>query len=228
MKNGYNVKKEMFERNHAMYTCANCGVLSCGEVNHKNMPPNCPMQNGRLMEEVLDEYQTEQVNAFFTTSSEIEAAGYGKWPRLRETVEFCRRMGYTKVGMAFCKGLRNEARVIDRILKANGLEVVSVICKTGGISKEKAGIREEHKLHPGEYEPMCNPIAQAELLNGQLTQFNIAVGLCVGHDSLFFKYSNAMVTALIAKDRVLAHNPAGAVYCAEGYFKDKLVSGQEA
>ena len=44
----------------------------------------------------------------------------------------------------------------------------------------------------------------------------------MGHDSMFYKYSEAMVTTLIAKDRVLAHNPAGALYCSEGYFKDKV------
>lgn len=69
---------------------------------------------------------------------------------------------------------------------------------------------------------MCNPISQAKLLNLHGTQFNVLVGLCVGHDSMFYKYSDALVTTLIAKDRVLAHNPAGAVYCSEGYYKKKL------
>ena len=36
------------------------------------------------------------------------------------------------------------------------------------------------------------------------------------------EYSDAMVTTLVAKDRVLAHNPCGAIYCAEGYFKKRL------
>ena len=98
----------------------------------------------------------------------------------------------------------------------------TVICKTGGISKEEVGIPEEVKIHPGEFEAMCNPIAQAKLLNEQHTDFNIEVGLCVGHDSMFYKYSDAMVTTLVAKDRVLAHNPCGAIYCAEGYFKKRL------
>ena len=57
----------------------------------------------------------------------------------------------------------------------------------------------------------CNPIAQALLLNEVKTEFNIVVGLCVGHDSLFIKYSEAPVTVLIAKDRRLAHNPAAAL-----------------
>lgn len=208
-----------------MYTCAHCSVLSCGTQDHENMPLNCPMRNEHLMDSACKQYDGEK--DFFIASSEIEAVGYGKWPRLREIIEFCKRMGYIKVGLAFCRGLRNEAKVIDHILKAHSIEVVSVICKTGGISKEKAGIQEIHKLQPGKFEPMCNPIAQAKLLNEQETRFNIAVGLCVGHDSLFFKHSRAMVTTLIAKDRVLANNPAGAVYCADGYFKDKLMPKRE-
>ena len=131
-------------------------------------------------------------------------------------------MGYHKLGLAFCKGLRKEARIVADLLRAQGFEVVSVICKTGGISKEEVGIPEEVKIHPGEFEAMCNPIAQAKLLNEQHTEFNIEIGLCVGHDSMFYKYSDAMVTTLVAKDRVLAHNPCGAIYCAEGYFKKRL------
>ena len=66
------------------------------------------------------------------------------------------------------------------------------------------------------------PILQAKLLNEQKTDFNIALGLCVGHDSLFYQYSEARVTTLVVKDRVLAHNPVGAIYCADGYFKNRL------
>ena len=59
---------------------------------------------------------------------------------------------------------------------------------------------------------MCNPAGQAALLNRVETELNILCGLCVGHDAIFAKESNAPVTTFIAKDRVLAHNPAGAVY----------------
>ena len=131
-------------------------------------------------------------------------------------------MGYHKIGLAFCKGRRKEARVVADLLRSRGFEVVSVICKTGGCPKEAAGIPKENKIHPDQFEPMCNPIAQARLLNAQKTEFNIALGLCVGHDSLFYKYSDALVTTLVAKDRVLAHNPCGAIYCAEGYFKERI------
>ena len=91
-----------------------------------------------------------------------------------------------------------------------------------GTDKSRIGIADERKVHPGEFEPMCNPVFQASLLNEQKTEFNIALGLCVGHDSFLYRYSDAFVTTLVVKDRVLAHNPAGALYCAEGYYKEKL------
>ena len=65
---------------------------------------------------------------------------------------------------------------------------------------------------------MCNPILQAELLNEAGTELNIIMGLCVGHDSLFIKYSNALVTSGVTKDRVLGHNPAAALYTADTYY----------
>ena len=37
---------------------------------------------------------------------------------------------------------------------------------------------------------------------------------CVGHDSLFYRYSDAYVTTLVTKDRVTGNNPAAALYTA--------------
>jgi uncharacterized metal-binding protein len=65
---------------------------------------------------------------------------------------------------------------------------------------------------------MCSPIAQAMILDEEKTDFNILVGLCVGHDSLFLKYAKAFSTVLVVKDRVLGHNPAAALYTAESYY----------
>ncbi len=206
-----------------MYTCAQCAIQACSRSDPEGLPKNCPMRDSSLMEQALDRYALEENHDFYITASELEAIGYCQWPRIKETIQLCLRMGYTKVGLAFCRGLRKEAQVVDSLLRRAGLEVVSVICKTGGIDKTACGIPNEHKVKPGQFEPMCNPIAQAMLLNQQHTQFNIALGLCVGHDSMFYKYSDALVTTLIAKDRVLAHNPAAALYCAEGYFKDRLM-----
>ena len=66
---------------------------------------------------------------------------------------------------------------------------------------------------------MCNPILQARLLNQAKTDLNVVIGLCVGHDSLFYRYSDAYVTTLVTKDRVTGHNPAAALYTSNSYYK---------
>lgn len=208
-----------------MLTCAACGRLACREGSHDNLPKNCPMHDTAVMNSSLALYEEDGHGDFFGASAAVEAAGYCQWPRLREVGEFCRRMGYKRIGLAFCAGLKAEAEAIVRALTAFGLEVESIICKTGGFDKAVAGIPEKHYVIPGTIEPMCNPIAQAVFLNKAATEFNVVVGLCVGHDSLFYKYSDAPVTTLIAKDRVLAHNPIGAVYCARGYLSKKIAPG---
>jgi uncharacterized metal-binding protein len=77
---------------------------------------------------------------------------------------------------------------------------------------------------------MCNPVYQAKLLDHEKSQFNIVLGLCVGHDSLFFKYAEAPTTVLAVKDRVTGHNPLAAIYLSESYYRKvrhpKIVSAK--
>ena len=93
--------------------------------------------------------------------------------------------------------------------------VVAVGCKAGAVLKTEVGIDERCAAIGTN---MCNPILQAKLLNEAGTELNIVVGLCVGHDSLFYKYSDAIVTTLVTKDRVTGHNPVAALYTAESYY----------
>ena len=147
----------------------------------------------------------------------IEAEHYMKLTRLEEVMLFADMMGYKRLGMAFCVGLSDEAEVIARILEGRGFEVHSVCCKICGVDKDELGVV---KLHdPGAREAVCNPVGQATMLGKAGTEMNLAVGLCVGHDMLFVKHSKAPVTTLIVKDRVLSHNPAGAIYSS--YYKVK-------
>ena len=203
-----------------MYTCDCCTVNECQKGIKEHLPKNCPMHHMEKYEEPMKEYEKPENKEFYIKASEIEALGYGQWVRLREIIEFSKNMGYHKLGMAFCYGLRKEAKIIGMILRKHGFEVVSVIWKNESIPKESGEM--EERVSPGRGGGMWNPIMQAELLNEQETEFNIAVGLCVGHDSLFYKYSKAMVTTLIAKDRVLGHNPAAAVYCYDGYLRKQF------
>ena len=205
-----------------MFTCTQCAVAACRSGQLDKMPKNCPMRDPEFFQQVLTEYFKPETHDFYLTSTAIEYLGYCRWPRLREVAEFAKRMGYTRLGMGFCVGLHKEAAIVDRVLRKWGFEVVSAACKTGSIPKTEVGYPADMLLHGGAYEVMCNPIAQAKLLNQQKTQFNICLGLCVGHDSLFYKYCDAPVTTLVAKDRVTGHCPANAIYGADGYFKDRL------
>lgn len=204
-----------------MHACAECSVYVCRVGNREAGPENCPMQTSDQTNQ-LAAYEDPEVREFARIASIIEGEGYGRWTRLEEIMELAKRNGFTRLGLAFCAGLRNEAKVLNRILAANGFEVISAMCKTGAIPKEAIGVRDEEKVRPGALEPMCNPIAQAALLNESKTQLNILFGLCVGHDSLFIKHCHGWVTVLVAKDRVLAHNPIGAIYLSEGYYQKKL------
>ena len=153
-------------------------------------------------------YQDSQIAKLHKAASAIEGRYYGKETRLGEIILFAKELGYEKIGMAFCIGLSEEAKVIEEILSKH-FEVVSVCCKVCGIDKKDFSLTQ---ISSERQEVMCNPAGQADLLNQAGSELNIICGLCVGHDAIFAKTSEAPVTTLIAKDRVLAHNPAGAIY----------------
>jgi uncharacterized metal-binding protein len=149
----------------------------------------------------------------------VESEGYCRWTRVEEVVAFAKRLGFRRLGIATCISFVDLALVLSRILESHGFEVASVACKNGGVPKEAIGVSDAEKIRPGGHESMCNPISQAELLNRAGCEFNVVLGLCVGHDSLFFRHSKGLATTLVAKDRVLAHNPVGALQLADSYYR---------
>ena len=154
-------------------------------------------------------YEDQRIARLHRAAAAIEARHYCKEPRIREVMLFAHELGYRKLGLAFCIGLAQEAQTITEIL-AREFEVVAVCCKFCGIDKKSLDL--EHIDPRKERETMCNPAGQATFLNEAHTELNITCGLCVGHDAIFNMVSRAPVTTLIVKDRVLAHNPIGAVY----------------
>ncbi len=139
--------------------------------------------------------------------------------RIVEVMEFANKMGYKKIGLAFCGGVIHEAGVLTGVLEKHGFQVVAVTCKVGGVPKERIGLEDEQKINRGNHESMCNPIAQAMILNDLKTDFNIMFCLCVGHDSLFLKYIEGPTTVLAVKDRVNAHNPMAPIYTVNSYYQ---------
>jgi len=214
--------------------CARCalnpGDRICQTEGGKS-PSFCPTQNYQeAIHAAAAELKKSEILEFAKQASVQEAEGYANRelgyeqvkpvkPRIVETIEFAHRMNYKRLGLVFCIGLRQEAKIVEKLLASRGFEVVSALCKLGREPKETLGVRDDQKIQIGCFESMCNPIAQAFVLNKENTEFNIVMGLCVGHDSLFLKYADAPCTVLAAKDRLLGHNPLAAIYTIESYYR---------
>lgn len=118
--------------------------------------------------------------------------------RLQELIDFAKISGFKKLGIANCKGVQEYADKLVKKLEAEGFEVIALNCKESGL--DGCEICEDMSG------PCCDPISQAKYLNEQNTDFNINVGLCLGHGLLFQKYSKAAVTTFLVKSFAHNHN----------------------
>ena len=233
------MEKEAEPNAEMLVNCAKCTRRVCSTQQWDKGPDNCPT---KIRTEVIGEATEKCVSPenlkFSYNASKQEASCYIKLPhapkgvspsksRLEETMEFAERMGYKRLGVAYCGGVQYEAGLLVPILENRGFEVVSVSCKCGSVPKEKLGFEEWEKIRPGSFEPMCHPIAQAEILNSYNTDLNIMLCLCVGHDSTFLKYSKAPCTVLAAKDRVFGHAPLMALYLSRSYHRRVMAKHTE-
>jgi uncharacterized metal-binding protein len=204
-------------------TCHKCnGINFCAVGRISKLVENCPMKMSPEIEKKARElYEIDEfVKKSTGVASIVEASGYIAWPRLKDTIEYAKGMGYQKLGIAFCVGLLNEAKKVAEILEKYGFSVCSVCCKTGSVKKVDVGVPEEFTMFSKTGYTIgwitCNPAAQALILNDNETELNIIIGLCVGHDVTFTYLSEAPVTTLIAKDRSSPHNPSAVLFSHYG------------
>jgi uncharacterized metal-binding protein len=202
-------------------SCADCSRLACKTRQENQYPDFCPTKNAEpeLLQKTLEAYGETESQKIALTAACMEGETYGQLTRVEETIEFIRRMGYKKIGIATCMGLISEAQTFARILDGCGIDYHMVCCKIGAVDKETIGVSPEKKLNGGQgHESMCNPILQAQALAAAGAEFNVVIGLCVGHDTLFLQNTKLPCTVMIVKDRVLAHNPVGALYTAKSSY----------
>jgi uncharacterized metal-binding protein len=215
--------------------CAKCVDRKCyvEEWSSEELPRFCPMRNKpEVIEAAMEKYESGDRD-LYVNSTITEQRAYqmvrgrvmAVRPRMLEVIKFSERMGWNRLGVAFCVGLADEARRVVEILEGAGFDVCSVCCKCGNVDKPWWGISGEDKIaavrgRPEAFEAGCNPIVQAEVLNSESTELNVIVGLCIGHDIQFTEHSEAPVTTLIVKDRVTGHNPLAALY--SGYHHPRL------
>ena len=217
--------------------CAKCPERYCSfnpkEVLKKEtLPQYCPiLLDSKTIEKSVKRYKDSKVKDLYGPATIVEKEAYQKVrgvemavrPRIKELIEIAKLLNVKKIGIAFCAGLRDEASRLTSLLEEQRLPVVSVVCKCGGIDKAILGIPKRFKIgRPDLFEAACNPVLQAELLNKAKTEINVIIGLCIGHDMIFTKNSNAPVTTLIVKDRLLGHNPIIGLYSS--YHKDIIES----
>lgn len=221
--------------------CAKCAKVVCQpNIKSGDSPPtgeafeHCPMKIWPdVSSRVQAEYGKEENREFARLASVQEAECYERTPggirtgipRIEEVILFAKKCGYSKLGLAFCNGLAGEARVLTQIFENKGFKVASVRCKVGAIPKESIGILPEQKIRGYDnWESICNPIMQAMIMNAEEVDMAVLLGLCVGHDTLFFKYCNVPVTVLAVKDRVTGHNPLAALYLSNTTYYGRLMS----
>ncbi len=205
-------------------SCSECGSLNCRR-HESTYPPFCLTEAADQKEvaAITEHLRGDNLEGRMArASAEIEGLYYCRATRVEEIILFAKRIGVTRIGIACCVGLIQEARTFAKIVRAKGLEAFTAVCKVGSVEKEEIGLADEVKVVRGSYEAMCNPILQAKTLDSQNTGLNVIIGLCVGHDSLFMRYSKAPVTTLVVKDRVLGHNPVMALYQTGAYYRRLL------
>ena len=224
---------EKKEKKKLVASCARCKVQKCIFPNRKEPRPKfCPI--------VLHKEESEKANKILFSEEAVGTEDYMlniaaeyvihqafdddygptlTW--LEEIMEYARFMKWKKIGIGCCVALVEEARETDRILRENGFEVVSVMCMASGGKRHDMGFGWQCKFVQAL--PFCNPVMQALVLNKNETDFNLQVGLCVGHDLLFRKYCKSPVIVWLIKDRVLANNPAAALYTANLFYFNRLL-----
>ncbi len=221
-------------------SCADCSTIikKTGKTNCYGAPADRPARPGycpaeayaTTISESFAKYQTDDDDARLAfVAAKVEGLCYesvagtdavaAHWTRVEDLIALARLMGYEKIGIATCIGLLDECQRLSDILRAQGLQPFSACCKAGSIDKLEQGLADADKIRPGNFEAACNPIAQARIFNEMGTDMNVIVGLCVGHDMLFSKYSDAPVTTLVVKDRVTGHNPVAVLYGQNAYYK---------
>ena len=129
--------------NDVRRSCVDCGVVNC-DVQNKSYPPFCltTHMDKTVKNEAMKKYTGEN-RKVMQTAAKVEYDGYCVWTRVQETVEFMKRMGYHKIGIATCVGLIQETRELTKILRSHGFEVYGIGCKVGAVAKTEFGIDEK-------------------------------------------------------------------------------------
>ena len=99
-------------------TCFKCDSINYCTIGRASELNNCPMKMyPDIQKQAKELYKNDDyVKKSTGVASTVEAQGYIHWPRLKDTIEYAKGMGYNKLGIAFCVGLREEAKKVAEII----------------------------------------------------------------------------------------------------------------
>ncbi|MFC1918256.1 DUF1847 domain-containing protein [Chloroflexota bacterium] len=205
-----------FKKNTLSCSCTKQG---CWRGNDEGIPEYCQANNYLAeLETATQEYNKPEALALYKAAAIVGQHNNGMTPRLEEALLFAKEMKFKRIGFAACTAMDWELSYLKKLFVREGFQVFTASCQIGRVNAESRGVPEVQ----GFVRSMCNPIAQAKILNSEDTQLNFVLGLCMGHDILFNQYSKAPVSTLIVKDRVTGNNPAAALY---GWHRRKDLFG---
>ncbi|MDA3928098.1 MAG: DUF1847 domain-containing protein [Prolixibacteraceae bacterium] len=151
--------------------------------------------------EVVKAYHKEQ--PFVQAAAKLVDNGKaGTLSRLEETIEFAKIMDFRTIGLAYCYGMENDAKLVTGLLRSKGFKVEAASCTVGGIAQNDVNLTSNN------CNVSCNPIGQAQQLNTRKPDLVLTMGLCLGHDILFNREIKADTTTLVVKDRVHQNQPS--------------------
>lgn len=205
--------------------CMSCGTTAC-EYTDREEPRFCAQSavSSALHDEAQRLYALPENHVIMQAAAMVSEETANS-TRAQDTIKFANLIGATHIGIASCPIMLRETRILAKLLEQAGFRVETVGCKLE--SNRRADLDLEPPARGGEGGVVCNPIMQALLLNEAKTDLNILMGICVGHDALFCKYSDAPVTTFATKDFLAGNNPCAVLYTAHSCYEKKLAQTVE-
>jgi uncharacterized metal-binding protein len=196
----------------APYGCRTCRTRAAFVGPPARMPADCPTLIRADLATDVSGYLSDERQALMQAADAAPVTGDGRLRnRVEELVFFARARGMRRIGVAFCVSMLKEAQALSRILESEGLRADLACCRAGAVDPVEIGLP---RAHPERFSAICNPVAQARLLDAQGADLIVQMGLCIGHDLILQQEARAPVTTLVVKDRVLDHQPIRALRAA--------------
>jgi len=181
--------------------CSRCKVKVCAvDSSGKHLPGDapswCPMRaKADIIKKAMAKY-TDEDRKIAHTAAIVESEAYMREPwglkpyatRVLEIINFAKKMGYKKIGIACCFGAGWDAGVLANIFINRGFTTLVRYCKVQKVQNSKfLDMKPEETLVPDGFQAMCNPIAQVDCLADSGCELIVSFGQCTGHDALAAK-----------------------------------------